>query len=315
MQYRVLGRTGMKVSRLCFGALTIGPLQAGLPVANGARIIRRALEAGVNFIDTAELYRTYSYIREALQGFAGDVVVVSKSYAYTYHGMRESVEKALRELGRDYIDIFMLHEQESRLTIEGHREAVQYLLEAKERGLVRAVGISTHHVEGVLGAAATPEIDVVHPLLNVAGLGIRGGTVDDMLMAVRKASEAGKGLYAMKALGGGNLLGRAEEAFNFVLSIPELASVAVGMSTLEEVEYNTRLFAGAAVPEPLKKRVRRQPRRLHIEEWCRGCGQCVNRCKAGALSIAGDRVTVDGSLCTLCGYCGAACPEFNIKVV
>ncbi|MCL5290108.1 MAG: aldo/keto reductase, partial [Firmicutes bacterium] len=68
MQYRVLGRTGFKVSRLCFGALTVGPLQAGLPVAEGAGVIRRAIDYGVNLIDTAELYGTYSYIREALKG-------------------------------------------------------------------------------------------------------------------------------------------------------------------------------------------------------------------------------------------------------
>lgn len=315
MQYRVLGRTGIKVSRLCFGALTIGPLQASLPIAEGAKVIRRALELGVNFIDTAELYRTYPYIREAIKGFGRDVVIVSKCYAYTYQGMRESVEKALTELDRDYIDIFMLHEQESILTIRGHWEAVEYLLEAKKKGTVRAVGISTHHVEGVLGAAAVPEIDVIHPLINVAGIGIKGGGTKDMLRAIRIAAGAGKGLYAMKALGGGNLLDRSEEAFKFILSIPELASVAVGMSTTDEVEYNTRLFGGRPIPRSLKSMVKRRPRRLHIEEWCRGCGKCIEKCPSGALSLSGGKVTVDRSLCTLCGYCGAACPEFSIKVI
>lgn len=315
MQYRLLGRTGLEVSRLCFGALTIGPLQAGLPLAEGAGVIRKALEAGVNFIDTAELYRTYPYIREAIRGFDREVIIVSKSYAYTYSDMRKSVEKALKELDRDYIDIYMLHEQESSLTIAGHWEAVQYLLEAKEKGIIRAVGISTHHVAGVLGAAATPEIDVIHPLINMAGLGIRGGALEDMLQAVAKAAAAGKGLYAMKALGGGNLLGQAERAFEFVLALPELASVAVGMSTIDEVAYNTSLFSGNPVPAHLKIRVGRQPRRLHIEDWCRGCGQCLARCPSEALALRDGRVTVDRSLCTLCGYCGAACPDFGIKVI
>lgn len=305
----------MNVSRLCFGALTMGPLQANLSVEAGARVIRRALESGVNFIDTAELYRTYPYIRKALTGYDRDVVVVTKSYAYTYRGMRESVEKALLELGRDYIDVFMLHEQESILTIQGHWEAVEYLLEAKDKGIVRAIGISTHHVKGVLGAAAVPEFDVIHPLINLAGIGIRGGTAEDMVRAIRVAAGAGKGLYAMKALGGGNLLDRSDTAFEYVLSIPELASVAVGMSTAEEVDYNTRVFSGRPVTAGLKALVKRQPRRLHIEEWCRGCGQCVERCGAGALRIAGEKVHVDRSRCTLCGYCGAACPDFSIKVI
>ena len=135
MEYRFLGRTGLKVSRLCFGALTIGPLQAKLPLPAGAAVIRAALAAGVNFIDTADLYGTYPYIREALQG-SKDVILASKSYAYTYEDMRSHVERALTETGRDYIDIFMLHEQVSRHTLRGHHDALVYLLDAKAKGLV-----------------------------------------------------------------------------------------------------------------------------------------------------------------------------------
>ncbi|OPX83694.1 MAG: General stress protein 69 [Pelotomaculum sp. PtaB.Bin013] len=315
MQYRVLGRTGITVSRLCFGALTIGPLQANLPLAEGVGVIRRALDAGVNFIDTAELYGTYPYIREALRDFGREVIVVSKCYAYTGQGMRESVEKALKMIDRDYIDIFMLHEQESILTIKGHWEAIEYLLKAREKGYVRAIGVSTHHVEGVLGAAAVPEIDVIHPLLNMAGIGIQGGTAHDMLQAIKKAFSAGKGIYAMKALGGGHLLSRSEEAFQYILSISELASVAVGMSSPDEVEYNTLLFSGQPVPPRLKSKIARQPRRLCIEEWCLGCGECVRRCMSEAISLSGGKAVANMAKCTLCGYCGSVCPEFCIKVI
>lgn len=315
MQYRALGRTGIMVSRLCFGALTISPLQANLSLKEGAAVIRRALECGVNFIDTAELYRTYSYIREALRGFDGDVVICSKCYEYTYQGMKKSVEKALNELGRDYVDIFMLHEQESSLTIKGHWEAFGYLLEAKEKGIIRAAGISTHHVGGVLGAAEFPEIDVIHPLLNASGIGIRGGTREDMLAAIRAAAAVGKGIYAMKALGGGHLLDRPEAAFEYIMSIPEIDAVAVGMSSVHEVEYNTLLFSGKEVTPELKTIVGRQVRRLHIDDWCLGCGQCVERCRSGALEMKEGKARVDEARCILCSYCAAACPDFCIKVI
>jgi predicted aldo/keto reductase-like oxidoreductase len=315
LQYRVLARTGMRVSRLCFGALTIGPLQVNLPLVEGARIIRTALEAGVNFIDTAELYGTYNYIREAIKDYQGEVIIATKCYAYTSRGMQESLELALRELKRDYIDIFMLHEQESILTIRGHWEAIEYLLQAKQKGLVRAIGISTHHVEGVLGAASVPEIEVIQPLINMSGIGIKGGNIQDMLAAIKTAAEAGKGIYGMKALGGGHLLKRPEEAFSFILSIPELASVAVGMSTDEEVAYNTYLFSGKAIPENVKAKVRRQPRRLHIEDYCRGCGACIARCKSGALRLSEGKAVVDHQLCTRCSYCSPVCPDFCIKVI
>ena len=70
IETRALGRTNIRVSRLCFGTLTIGPLQANLSVDEGASLIRSALQRGVNFIDTAELSAHIPYVREPSQGFA-----------------------------------------------------------------------------------------------------------------------------------------------------------------------------------------------------------------------------------------------------
>ncbi len=315
MQYRTLGRTGLNVSRLCFGALTIGPLQANLPVAKGAAVLRRALEQGVNFIDTAEYYRTYPYIKEALRGWSEEVYITTKSYAYTREGMKTSLENAKKQLDRDWIDIFLLHEQESALTIKGHWEAVEYLLEAKAAGVVKAVGISTHCVAAVRAAADIPEIDVIHPLINIDGVGIQDGTADDMLQAVKYAYQQGKGLYGMKALGGGNLLARYNQAMDFIMAVDELSAVAVGMQSIDEVDYNIKVFNGEVIPEELNSRVRRMPRKLHIEEYCQGCGACVERCMAGALKLENGKAVVDKEKCRLCGYCGAVCPEFCIKII
>ncbi|MFZ5754869.1 MAG: aldo/keto reductase, partial [Bacillota bacterium] len=134
MEYQLLGHTGLKVSRLCFGSLTMGPLQANLSIKQGAALLRYAFELGVNFIDTAKLYRTYPYIKEALRGWDAPVIIASKSYDYTWEGMQRSVEEARLAIDRDYLDIFLLHEQESELTLEGHRPALEYLWEAKAKG-------------------------------------------------------------------------------------------------------------------------------------------------------------------------------------
>lgn len=311
----MLGKSRILVSRLCFGALTVGPLQVNLALSQGAAVIRHALEAGVNFFDTAELYDTYPYIKEAIQGLDNQVVIATKSYAYTGEDMEESIKKALRSLRREYIDIFLLHEQESALTIRGHWEAVECLVRAKKAGLVRAIGISTHSVEGVRAAALIPEFDIIQPLINITGIGIRDGGREEMLAAIQEAAFLGKGIYGMKALGGGNLLDRADEALGFVLSIPELAAVAVGMSSISEVDFNVAFFTGRAIPHKLRTRLNRQNRRLIIEEWCPGCGQCVKRCGAGAIMLVEGRAVVDQSRCRLCGYCGAVCPEFCIRIV
>lgn len=309
-----LGRTGIMVSRMCFGALIIGPLQASLPVKEGALVIKAALERGVNFIDTAELYGTYDHIREALQGVANRPVVATKSYAYTAEGAAESLERARKGLDTDVIDIFLLHEQESRLTLRGHREALEYYLNEREKGRIRAVGVSTHNVEVVKAIACMPEIDIIHPLVNKSGIGIGDGTIDEMLSAVKGAWECGKGVYSMKPLGGGNLLHSYEESMAFILGLPYIHSIAIGMQSIEEVEMNVRRFEGREIPNELNEAITLRGKHLHIDYWCEGCGKCIERCGQGALSMVDGKVAVDTGRCVLCGYCGSVCPQFAIKI-
>lgn len=309
-----MGNTGIRVSRLCFGTLTIGPLQANLPVGEGARLLTLALDKGVNFIDTAELYGTYPYIRRAIRNRPDTPVIASKSYAYTRAGMKESLARALDELDLPVIDIFLLHEQESHLTLAGHREALDYLLEAKKDRLVRAVGFSCHTVAALRAALMMPDIDVVHPLVNIKGIGIRDGTAAEMLDAIAALHKIGVGVYSMKPLGGGHLSAQNDEALLFVRSHPALDAVAVGMATTEEVEYNTAFFAGSQPDLLQTKKLRDKNRRLHIHDWCTACGQCIPSCPQSALLLKGGSAAVDEGKCILCGYCGAVCPDFCLKI-
>ncbi|MGE5614735.1 MAG: aldo/keto reductase [Bacillota bacterium] len=314
MEYTALGRTGIIVSKLCFGALVIGPLQLNLPPAEGAKVIRAALERGINFIDTAELYGTYEHIREALKGFGGKPVIATKSYAYAAADAAKSVEKARKALDVDVIDIFLMHEQESRLTLRGHREALDYYLNEREKGRIRAVGVSTHNIEVVRAICDMPEIDVIHPLINKTGIGIGDGTIDEMLDAVRNAYEKGKGVYSMKPLGGGNLLHSYDECMDFVLGFPFVHSIAIGMQSVDEVEMNIIKSEGGCIPDRLRESASLRNKRLHIDYWCEACGKCVERCRQGALSLIEGKVAVDSEKCLLCGYCGSACPQFAIKI-
>ncbi len=314
MQYVQLGNTGIRISRMCFGGLVIGPLQCNLSITEGAAVIRAALERGVNFIDTAELYGTYGHIREAIKGLPEKPVIATKSYAYSAEGAAESVEKARRELDTDVLDIFLMHEQESRLTLRGHREALEFYLNERDKGRIRAVGVSTHNIEVVRAICDMPEIDVVHPLINISGIGIGDGAIDGMLEAVEMAFSRGKGVYSMKPLGGGNLLHSYDECMDFVLGLPYIHSIAIGMQNADEVEMNILRFEGSSIPEGLKKAALEREKRLHVDYWCEGCGRCVERCKQRAISIVEGKASVDRDKCVLCGYCGSACPQFAIKI-
>ena len=336
-----------KVSRLAFGSLTVGPLQADLCPERAGEILAYAFDRGVHFLDTAQYYRNYPHIRAGLKRakHGDDVVISSKAYVWDKPGTIAAVDEARRALDRDCIDIFMLHEQESIHTLRGHKEALDTLFDLRERGVIRAVGISTHHVAAIEGALTLADegtpLDVVHPLYNMAGIGIADGTESDMANALKRLHDRGCGVCGMKSLGGGHLFRQAREAFRFVLDKPFIDAVAVGMQSEAEVDANLALFAGLDVPEGATAAIGRE-KRLHIEEYCEGCGACVRRCPAGALTLADapaeadenpyDHVNAfaaeagiaeqaarkhavcDPDKCVLCGYCTGVCPVFALKV-
>lgn len=316
MEQRILGGTGISVSRLCFGALTIGPLQANLSVEAGADILARAIEKGVNFVDTAELYGTLPMIRRAMfQTGKKDLVVATKSYAYSTQTAEASLKKALKALNRDYVDLFLLHEQESDLTLKGHWEAVEYLIRMKEAGHIRAVGLSTHYIAAVKAANKVSEIEVIHPLINMKGLGIQDGTAEEMLRHLETAKALGKGIYGMKPLGGGNLIPQAAQCLAWALSQSCLDAVALGMQYPEEVDANVAFFESGSFPEDSGLALQTKKRRLMIHDWCCKCGSCLDKCKSQALSMGEKMAEVDTDKCVLCGYCSAACPSLCIKVI
>lgn len=300
---------------MCFGTLTMGPLQARLPLEEGAGIIARAIGLGVNFFDTAQLYGTYDYLKKGMVlANNREIVISSKTYAWDKKGAVEAVEQARKELNRDYIDIFMLHEQESSHTLRGHREALDTLYDYKQRGILRAVGISTHHVEAV-DAATNLGLDIIHPLINLHGLGIADGSREEMEQALIRAHDKGIGIFSMKSLGGGNLFKQAEECLRYALELSFVDSVAIGVQSISELETDISFWENGCFSDSDIATLSKKIRRLHIDSWCEGCGTCVEKCTQKALVMSEKKAVCLHQKCVLCGYCSAACPMWAIKVV
>jgi aryl-alcohol dehydrogenase-like predicted oxidoreductase len=157
MQYRTLGRTGIQVSPYALGALMFATSMGNAP-EDSARIIGKALDAGINFIDTADAYGdSEDVVGKALEGRRDDVVLATKfsrpagqdpnHQGASRRWIITAVENSLRRLGTDHIDLYQLHRPDPRTGIE---ETLSALTDLISSGKVRAIG-----------ASGTPAADIV----------------------------------------------------------------------------------------------------------------------------------------------------------
>jgi aryl-alcohol dehydrogenase-like predicted oxidoreductase len=315
MEYRTLGKTDIKVSQLGFGTLTMGFSQKNLSYQEGAALIEYAVRRGVNFLDTAEYYDTYPYIRPALDRLKADGVAVpvisSKSLAGDYDGMRKAVEESLSALDLPYIDIFLLHEVMGMDDFAARSGAWEALKDCKKEGLIKAMGVSTHHIDVAEGMACEEACDVLFPLINVNSLGIRhyseAGTKEDMETAIKACADQGIGIFTMKAFGGGNLTKDYVKCLDYASAIPGSSAVMIGLASEEQIDKAIAYFDGVLArdyePDTSDK--------LMIVEKsdCIGCGCCIKRCNNKAIHWGADGLAeIDQTKCLKCGYCGPVCP-------
>lgn len=311
MEKKRLGNTGLQVTPVGFGVLTVGKTQLNLSIDEGAEVLRYALECGINFLDTAEYYETYPYIKKALQGTNFEPVIASKSLGHSYGDMKHAIEEARVALNRDMIDIFLLHEVRNDPDWTNRAGAWECLQDAKAKGLVKAVGISTHHVDAAVRAAETKEMDVLFPLINFRSLGIRkgtgSGTKEEMAEVIKYAAAAGKGVFAMKVFGGGNLTGHYLEAIQYVRELEGISSMMIGFGFHHEIDRILEVMNGTIDPNYVPDL---SAKRIQIDQGdCEGCGACIERCPNHAIYMNKHGLAeVDHQICLTCGYCAPMCP-------
>lgn len=315
LKKRQLGNSGLEVTEFCLGLLPMGPLQADLPEEKCVGIIKLALQLGVNFFDTAEAYRTQKYLGKALRGWPEKVIISSKSMACDYDGMAASIDKALREMDTGSIDVYHLHAPKALANLFQERAgALHCLQKAKSEKIIGAIGVATHNPAVVKAAAERDDIDILFVLLNQKGLGLYNGTLTEMIQAVKLAGSLKKGVYAMKALAGGNYYQDPETAFSWIRAVSGINSVAVGVVNKEELLCNLSIFGLRGLVydrESLSKN-----KKVHISTFiCQGCGACMEACPNEALTLINKKAVVDSAHCLVCGYCGPACPVLAIRVI
>ncbi len=208
MEYLTYGKTGLEISRLCFGAGRFGDTCKTHEA--GAKLMLKALDEGITFWDTAEGYGTQPHLGEAIRQINREEIVIQTKTANKDHeSASASIQKALRELQTEYIDVMLLHAISSPddLATREREGAFDAFREAKAAGKVRVIGCSTHIYTGAVMDAVIdhPEIDVILTTANKEGRMLEGGPFEKHLEYIQRAYDLGKGISIMKVVVAGDI--------------------------------------------------------------------------------------------------------------
>jgi len=238
-----LGPQKLRVSRMAIGTGTYGGGNSSnqmrqLGAEGLADLFWDAFDNGVFFWDLADGYGSHAAARVALKKVPREKVIIStKIMARDAATAKTDLDRFRKEMGIDSIDIVLLHSRMSPKWVELDKGPMDALAEAKDRKLVRSVGISCHSMEAMKLAARSPWLDVCMTRLNEFGVRMDGDT-EEVLPLVADMKAAGKGLIAMKVLGEGQLRKRLDDAFRFAVTRDAVHCFTIGTESRAEFHDN-----------------------------------------------------------------------------
>lgn len=249
---RILGNTGIEVSRLAMGTGTNGYGSSSnqtrkLGLRGLSNLLRSGFDNGVNFWESADQYGTHPHIKEALQGVDREkVVILTKTHAKTEKEMQADLDRYRKELNTDYIDIVLLHALTNPDWNKNRRGAMDFLARAQEKGVIKAHGVSCHSLGALQTAAREPWVQVDLARINPVGMRM-DSEVPVVVKILQDMKSQGKGIIGMKILGGGPLRDRVDEMLQYALAQDYLDSFTIGAESPEEFKQLTKKIPEASV--------------------------------------------------------------------
>ncbi len=245
----ILGKTGIKTSRLAMGTGTVGTgghsHQSSLGVKGLSDLLLNGYDHGLRFFDAADAYGSHPHVAAALKGVQRDkVTVLTKTWARDPKTARADLDRFRRELGTDYLDICLMHCVTEDDWTERYRGVMDVFSEAKEKGIIRAHGCSCHSIEALRAAAKSPWVEVDLVRINPIGSHMDADP-NTVVSVIREMKAAGKGIVGMKILGQGDLGNRQDEALKYALSLGLLDAFTIGAESNSEQEDLIRRIAAA----------------------------------------------------------------------
>ena len=242
MEIRPLGNTGIDVSRLCFGTGTSGWAGASNQTRLGmdafVELLLYGYGKGIQFWDLADQYGSHANAAKALKQIdRRSVVLTTKTTASSKSEAEADIDRFLRELGTDYLDIVLMHCLTSADWSKSKRGIMEALTAAKAAGKIRAHGVSCHDLGAFEVAADEPWVEVVLARINYGGHHM-DGPPETIIPIIERMADNGKGVYGMKVIGAGELGDDARNAIHYVLDLPSIEAITIGMISQAEVDEN-----------------------------------------------------------------------------
>ncbi|HBA63109.1 MAG TPA: aldo/keto reductase [Lachnospiraceae bacterium] len=315
MRTMTLGKTGITVNKNGFGALPIQRISNEAAV----QLLRRAFAEGINFYDTARAY-TDSEVKLGLafEGMRDQIYIASKTAADCAEAFWKDLDTTLTNLKTDYLDLYQFHNPAVCPKPGDGSGLYEAMLEAKEQGKIRHIGITNHRLAVAHEAIASGLYETLQfPFSYISS--------EQELELVRKCEENGMGFIAMKALAGG-LITNSAAAYAFMLQFENVLPI---WGVQREKELDEFLSYQKEEPELSGEiaEVIEQDKKELLGDFCRGCGYCmpcpvgieINNCARMSLMIrrapSAAQLTPEMQekmklieKCLHCGKCKAKCP-------
>jgi len=270
LEYRTLGKTGLKVT-----AVSMGVMNCSDPA-----VLQRAFDLGINFYDTADCYmrgRNEEMVGKVFEGKREKVLIQTKVHAHDEKKMRASVERSLRRLKTDYIDILVWHGLHSPEEVSD-TGLFEFMVKMKKEGKARFTGFSAHsHMANLLREAAKLNFH------DVALVSYNFTHSKDLREAVALAAKSGIGIVAMKTQAGGYKKQRMgglsphQAALKYVLMDQNISMAIPGVTTIEQIEECAAVMGASFSKKNLDE----------LKEY---------------------QSFLQGRICTMCGGCTGECP-------
>lgn len=266
MQKRKLGKTNFLVSVIGFGGIPIQKADKDLAID----LIKKGSELGINFIDTARGYG----ISEELIGYGIEEtgrekwIIATKSPVRDYEGMKNEIKTSLKNLKVDVIDLYQMHNvrtDDEYNKVMSEDGALRALKEAKEKGLIKELGITSHDLHTLEKAIETNEFSSIQfPYNPVENQGEK---------LFKRAKELDIGVIVMKPVAGGAIT-NVELSLKYILENENVSTVIPGMNELEHVEINSSVGINLEkLSDKEREIISREANELG-SEFCRRCGYC-----------------------------------------